>query len=86
MNDTSPEIAQKVREMFSQKTPEERFIMGCSMYDTSKYLVTQAILRNNPGICPLELKKELFLRFYGDEFDLAERENFFAHLDKIAEQ
>jgi hypothetical protein len=83
MDDTSPEIAEKVLEMFSKKTPEERFKMGASMYDTSKYLVTRFILQNNPGISKADFQKELFLKFYREDFNEAEREKIFAHFDKI---
>jgi len=34
--------------------------MSYSMHDTSKELVTLAILRENPNISKLDLKKELF--------------------------
>jgi hypothetical protein len=83
MDDTTFEMAEKMREMCSLKTPAERFKMGCSMYDTSRYLVTHAILRNNPGISKADLQKELFLSFYRDDFTLTQREEIIAHLEKI---
>ena len=81
MDDTTPEITEKIHEMFRKKTPEERFKMGCSMYDTSRYLVTRFILENNPGISKVDFKKELFLKFYGEDFSLVERERIFAHFE-----
>lgn len=86
MEDTSPEIAEKVREMIRMKTPEERFKMGCSMYETSRYLVIRSILENNPHISPVGLQKELFLKFYGNDFDLAEQEKILAHFERIAKK
>jgi hypothetical protein len=81
MNDTSPEMAEKMREMIRAKSPSERARMGWSMYLTSKYLVTRAILEENPNISKSDLKKELFLRFYGNEFDEEARKKIFAYFD-----
>ncbi len=66
MNDTTPEIAVKMREMFQKKTPAQRLMMGCSMYDFSKQLMVSSILRQKPGISLPALRRELFLRFYGN--------------------
>lgn len=68
MNDTSPEMAEKMRELFRKKTPLERVLMGCSMHATSRYLITCAILRDNPTISKKELRREVFMRFYGNDF------------------
>lgn len=83
MNDTTLEIAEKMREMCRLKTPEERFKMGCSMYQTSRYLVTQSILKSNPTISKAGFQKELFLSFYRDDFSLVEQEKIIAHFEKI---
>jgi hypothetical protein len=80
MNDTSPDIEKKVREMMQQKTPEERLKMGGEMHATSKYLVTCAILRENPQISPADLREELFLKFYGNDFDPAQKASILNHL------
>jgi hypothetical protein len=80
MNDTSPEITQKMCELIQMKTPEERFRMGCSMYDTSRYLVTRAIYEQYPGISVPEFRREFFLRFYGMDFSPEEREKIFRSL------
>jgi hypothetical protein len=82
MNDTPPEIEEKVREIFRKKTPEERIRMGCEMYDASRYLVQQALLRENPNISEVELKQQLFLRFYGNEFSKEKLDGILAHLAK----
>ncbi len=82
MEDTSPEMSEKMRELFRQKTLLERLEMGCSMYDTSKYLIAHAILRENPTISKALLRRELFLRFYGDDFDPEEQEKIIEYLIK----
>jgi len=82
MKDTSPEIERKVIELMREKTPEERVRMGFSMNETSRYLVTRAILEKNPGISKARLRQELFLRYYGDEYDDHEKEAILAHLER----
>lgn len=84
MDDTTPEIAEKMREMIRMKSPIERFKMGCSMYDTSKYLVIRGILEDNPNISETDLRKELFLKFYGNDFDSVKRQKILDHLEHCA--
>ncbi|NGX27341.1 MAG: hypothetical protein K940chlam6_01275 [Chlamydiae bacterium] len=82
MRDTTPEIEQKVREMMELKSPTERVKMGFSMYETSKYIVTQSILHSNPHISKSDLRREIFLRFYGDDFTPEKREKIIKHLEQ----
>jgi len=83
MDDTTPEMTQKMCEMIQAKSPAERCKMGCSMCETSRYLVTQAILRDNPRISKTALRQELFLKFYGSDFDPIARAKILNHLKKI---
>ena len=80
MNDTSPKMAEKMRELIRGKTPEERLKMGCSMYDLSKRLGIHSILASRPGLSPANLRGELFLKFYGDDFDAVKRQKILAYL------
>ncbi len=80
MNDTKPEITKKIYELIQKKSPAERFKMGCSMCDASRYLVKRAILENNPDITDAELRKEIFIKFYRDDFDSAQKEKILAYL------
>jgi hypothetical protein len=82
MRDTTPEIVLKMCELIRLKTPFERLKMGSSMYETSKYLVTRAILEKNPTISKTEFKREFFLRFYGNDFNFADQEKILSHLAK----
>lgn len=54
--------------------------MGCSMYDTAKQIVRSAISNSRPGITDEEMKKEIFLRFYGKEFSRTDRKQFLSAL------
>jgi len=80
MNDTHPDVAIRFRELMMRKSGEQRLLMGCSMYDTAKKIVRSAIYNSRPGITEAEMKKEIFLRFYGPEFSQAEREKLLSAL------
>ncbi len=80
MNDTHPDVAIRFRELMMRKSGEQRLLMGCSMYDTAKQIVRSAIYNSRPGITDAELKKEIFLRFYGQEFSQADREKYLSVL------
>ena len=79
MLDTHPDIAVRYRNMMMRKSGEERLRMGCSMYDAARQIVRSAILDRNVDITEAEMKREIFLRFYGHEFSRNEREKLFQH-------
>lgn len=80
MRDTSPEIEKKMLEIMMSKSPEERVRMGDSMYQTARYIVACSILNENLNISDNELKKEVFLRFYGNDFSPEKRDKIAHHL------
>jgi hypothetical protein len=80
MSDTHPDVAVRYRDLMMSKTGQQRLLMGCSMYDTAKQIVRSAIYNSRPGITDKDLKKEIFLRFYGQEFSPSEREKFLSAL------
>ncbi len=79
MLDTHPDIAVRYRNMMMNKSGEQRLRMGCSMHDASRRIVRSAILDSNPGITEAQMRREMFLRFYGHEFSRNEREKLFQH-------
>ena len=80
MNDTHPDVAIRFRDLMMSKTGQQRLLMGCSMYDTAKKIVRSAIYNSRPEITDEDMKKEIFLRFYGNEFNQADREKFLSAL------
>lgn len=82
MNDTSPEMEEKMCEMIMQKTPLERLKMGCSMYETSKFFVIRFILEENPNISDEDLRQEFFLKFYGDDFNEEQKKKICEYLKR----
>ena len=55
--------------------------MGWSMFLSSQQLITEAILRKNPNLTPKELKKELFLAFYGDDYSDEQKKQILDYID-----
>jgi len=82
MFDTHPDVAIRFRELMMRKSGQERLLMGCSMYDTAKQIVLSAIHNRRPGIKDAEIKREIFLRFYGLEFSRADKEKFLSSLGR----
>jgi hypothetical protein len=80
MQDTPPEITEKMDELIRKKSPSERAKMGWSMYETSKQLVIRAILEEKPTISQAGLRKEVFLKFYGNDFSKEEQEKILEYL------
>ncbi|MGO8763666.1 MAG: hypothetical protein ACLQSR_00850 [Limisphaerales bacterium] len=62
MNDTSPEIAELVRQKLMAKSGAERFVMGAQMFDAAR---TMALASLPPNLSASELKRRLFERIYG---------------------
>ena len=56
--------------------------MGCSMGATARALVRASVLAQDPHASPAALRRALFLRFYGHEFDAAEQERIMEWLDR----
>lgn len=83
MNDTSPEMADLVRERLMARSGAERVLMGSRMFDAARAI---ALASFPPGLSEIEIKVRLCERLYGEEVDLA---GFVAHLraiQKAAEQ
>ncbi len=66
MNDTSPEMAAKLRELFMRRSGEERLRMGCEMFSTARAIMTAAL--EAQGYRGRELRKQIFLRTYRQDF------------------
>ena len=82
MTDTLPDVMRRYRAMFLARSPEERLKMGCSMGATARALVRASVLARDPHASPAAVRRALFLRFYGHEFETAERERILAWLGR----
>jgi len=82
VKDTPPAIEWKFRQMLMERPGVERVKVGCSMHATAQALVRASILQADPAASPAALRKALFLRFYGQDFDAATRKKILQALAK----
>ena len=64
MTDTSPEIAELVRQRLMTRSNEERFLMGVRMFDAARDMALASL---PAGLSSEELKRQLFQRLYGQK-------------------
>ena len=84
MKDTAPEMDARYRDMLMQRSGDERLRMGCAMRETARALVEASILEQNPQATPEVVRKSLFLRFYGHEFDADSREKILVAIESAS--
>ena len=84
MKDTPPEMDARYQTMLMQRSGEERLTMGCAMRETARALVEASILEQDPKATPEAVRKGLFLRFYGHEFDADSREKILAAIESAS--
>ena len=80
MSDTLPKVMRRYHAMLLARSPADRLKMGCSMSATARALARASVLAQDPHASTAVLRCALFLRFYGQEFDAAERERILARL------
>lgn len=73
MKDTSEKMEKVYNEMVMKKTSEERVKMCFSMLNAARRIVLSTIKDKK------NWRKEMFLRFYGDEFPLSQKEKSSMH-------
>jgi hypothetical protein len=83
MKDTPPEMDVRYRAMLMQRSGEERLKMGCAMRETARALVESSLLEQDPQATPETVRKGIFLRFYGHEFDVKSREKILAAIEFV---
>lgn len=74
MTDTTPKIYNKLIMLVRQKTPLERLKMCADMFDMARSLILASL---GDGA---NQRRELFLRFYGQDFNAAKKEKILAKL------
>ena len=80
MSDTDPAVARRYGAMLLARSAEDRVKMACSMDASVRRLVRASVLAANPQASPAAVRRALFLRFYGSEFDIGERERILTWL------
>jgi hypothetical protein len=84
--DTPDHIRRKQLEIIGNKTPEERFLLGCKTIDDVRAMVENSIRRENPGISEIDLKIAVFKRYYKKDFSEEEIEKITASMRAFHER
>ena len=77
MIDTAPEIQDKIDDIYKNKCGEEKLLIALNMFETARELVISSLPNN---LSEKELRKALFLRFYGNDFSTNEKERILSNL------
>lgn len=80
MNDTNQEMESRFHEMLKKKSGQERLQMGFSMFDFALKQVSASVKMRNPNAKKEEIRREIFLRLYGEDFTSAERDKILQKL------
>jgi hypothetical protein len=80
MKDTSIEMEQRFRSMILARSGEDRLKMGCSMHETAQALVIASLKEKTLNLTRKDLRRAIFLRFYGGDFDKDTSEKILAAL------
>jgi hypothetical protein len=86
MRDTSPEMERQFVEMMMRRSGQERLKMGFSMFNMARRQVVASIKMSKPKADGKEIRKDLFLRFYGEDFPLETQEKIFRQIERISEE
>lgn len=84
MNDNAPDMEDRYRSLLMQRSGEARLIMGCAMRDTARAIVEASLREQDPHASAETLRKGVFLRFYGHEFDAETCAKILASLEQAA--
>ena len=82
MTDTSPEIEALWLEMWKKTTPAQRVRMGSDMFSAAKTMAMAGIRKEIGHDDPKEMRRRLFMRFYGTDFTPEETERILRHMDQ----
>lgn len=78
MKDTNEKMERIYNEMLMKKTPEERVKMCFSMLNAARRIVMSTIKDKK------NWRKEMFLRFYGDEFSPEQKKKIIYALENYS--
>ena len=80
MNDTDEKTQNLFNSMIMSKSGQERLAMGFSMFNMARKQVIAAIKQNKPFADAMEIKRDIFLRFYGHDFSPEEQKKILKRL------
>jgi hypothetical protein len=68
VNDTKPDVEERLRALYAARSVAERVEMATSMFGSAKQVARAGIRMELGDIPESEMRRLLFLRFYGDDF------------------
>ncbi|MBN2210759.1 MAG: hypothetical protein JW709_05120 [Sedimentisphaerales bacterium] len=68
MNDTTSDMEKRMAAMMAARSPAERLRMASDMFDAGRELLRAGLKNHNPLITEDQLRTQVFLRLYGDDF------------------
>ncbi|OGW42235.1 MAG: hypothetical protein A2132_07035 [Nitrospirae bacterium RBG_16_43_11] len=80
MNDTDVKTQNLFNAMIMSKSGQERLAMGFSMFNMARKQVIASIRQDNPYADAMEIKRDIFLRFYGHDFSPEEQKKILKRL------
>lgn len=80
MNDTPPHVAARYHAMLMRLSPGERLLMAGRMFGAAKTLALAGIRMRYGDLSPADLRRHLFLRFYGSDFTPSQVQRILDHL------
>ncbi len=86
MRDTSPEMERQFVEMMMRRTGQERLKMGFSMFNMARRQVVASIKMSKPNADGKEIRKDIFLRFYGEDFPPETQQKIFRQIERVFEE
>lgn len=72
MKDTSEPVLEIWQRNLVSKSSQERVEMACSMFEFSRQLVIASLMVVDPNLTELQVKREVFRRFYRGDFPAEE--------------
>ncbi|MHB1324730.1 MAG: hypothetical protein ACYDGS_00295 [Thermoleophilia bacterium] len=72
MNDTTPDIEKRLATTIATRSPAERLRMASRMFDTGRTLLRIGLKSQNQSLSEAQLRAQVFLRLYGEEFASSE--------------
>jgi hypothetical protein len=83
MDDTPETVKEMYRDMLMARTPSERARMGSDMHAAAKQIVLSSLPK---GLSAGERMRQLFLRFYENDFDAATAKKIGDRIAQAAEE
>ncbi len=80
MRDTPPDVDAMYRAMVMALSPEQRLLMVFDMYNFALELVRASIVQARPKATEAEIRQQIFLRFYRDDFTSEQLEVLLARI------